>query len=305
MVPLFPEFKKITLEDWSEIESLSSSFEPYSDFTPVSLWCWGNDGQFEISKLNDNLVVRFADYVTRAPFLSVIGNNQVKNTISTLLAFSKQKGYGEWLRLIPLPMAQKLDSVFVWEEDQDQFDYLYEVEKMRLFPGRRLRAKRNFSNRFKRHFVSSTKKMDLTEKDIQDQIIHLCKKWGVQKGIAEEESAHEINAIQKSFEAKKASILAIGIFIGDQLGGFTITELRNSYGVIHFEKANESYVGIYSFLMERTAEALKEQGITTINFEQDLGLPGLKVAKRSFSPSAFLKKCRVSLKPSSTLKSLV
>ena len=68
-----------------------------------------------------------------------------------------------------------------------------------------------------------------------------------------------------------------------------------SYGIIHFEKAAVSYVGTSHFLKQQTAIDLQNQGCKYINYEQDLGLPGLRKAKAMCLPIAYLKKYSVSM----------
>ena len=124
----------------------------------------------------------------------------------------------------------------------------------------------------------------------------MCHKWGAQKDISTEDGLHELQAIKRAFQLdRKFPFLALGVFIGEQLVGFTITEIRKEYGTIHFEKANESFVGVYAYLMEETASMLETRKVTLINFEQDLGIAGLRAAKRAFAPIGFLKKYRLRL----------
>jgi hypothetical protein len=43
-------------------------------------------------------------------------------------------------------------------------------------------------------------------------------------------------------------------------------------------------------------QKLKEYNIRYWNFEQDLGIPGLRQSKRKYKPEFYLKKCIVGLK---------
>jgi hypothetical protein len=63
--------------------------------------------------------------------------------------------------------------------------------------------------------------------------------------------------------------------------------------VIHFEKAvvAEQYKGVYQFVNQAFAAVLPDK-YDTINREQDLGHPGLRQAKESYSPTGFVKKYR-------------
>ena len=61
--------------------------------------------------------------------------------------------------------------------------------------------------------------------------------------------------------------------------------------VIHFEKAVDAdrYKGLYQFINQAFAAILPDK-YDTINREQDLGDPGLRQAKESYNPVAFIEK---------------
>lgn len=74
MILKFLEFKKLELLDKKEVEKITSKFPPYSDFNFVSMWSWDVKEELRISKLNNNLVVRFADYFVGNPFFYFLGS---------------------------------------------------------------------------------------------------------------------------------------------------------------------------------------------------------------------------------------
>jgi hypothetical protein len=61
--------------------------------------------------------------------------------------------------------------------------------------------------------------------------------------------------------------------------------------VVHFAKADRTLEGVYPYLFSRFAAGA---GATWLNFEQDLGKPGLRQAKRALDPVRTLRKCRLS-----------
>src|SRR3989344_9175835 len=98
MIPKFPQFKNLELSDKKDVEKFTSQFPPYSDFNFVSMWSWDVKGEMRLSTLNDNLVVRFTDYLTGKPFYSFLGNNKVNETAQTLINLSKKEGLKPELR---------------------------------------------------------------------------------------------------------------------------------------------------------------------------------------------------------------
>ena len=100
-IPFFPKFKNLEISDKKEVETITHQFEPYSDYNFVSLWSYNVKEEIQISKLNDNLVIKFTDYISGNPFYSFLGNNLVEDTISKLLKHSKTLNIPPLLKLIP------------------------------------------------------------------------------------------------------------------------------------------------------------------------------------------------------------
>ena len=89
MIPKFPNFKKLELTDKKEVEKITFKFPPYSDFNFTNMWSWNLKNEMGLSILNDNLVVKFIDYVNGQPFLSFLGDNLVNETVRELIIFSE------------------------------------------------------------------------------------------------------------------------------------------------------------------------------------------------------------------------
>src|SRR6185369_9800822 len=92
MLPKFPEFKKLELSDKADIEAITNKYPPYSDFNFTSMWCWDTRGEMMVSELNNNLVVKFADYITGEPFYSFIGTNDTNDTVRQLIGLATTQG---------------------------------------------------------------------------------------------------------------------------------------------------------------------------------------------------------------------
>ena len=58
----------------------------------------------------------------------------------------------------------------------------------------------------------------------------------------------------------------------------------------HFGKIDEDCPGLFQYLECVTAQYLKKRGCKYMNYEQDLGLPGLRESKISWGPAFFFEK---------------
>ena len=76
--------------------------------------------------------------------------------------------------------------------------------------------------------------------------------------------------------------------------GFSIDELLpNKFVMGHFIKADVRYKGIYEFLNEKTAGYLYINNYLDWNWQQDLGITGLRKLKKSYQPLKMFKKFKV------------
>lgn len=300
MIPKFPKFASLSLEHKPHVEKHVSKFPPYSDFNFTSLITW-SDEQTQISILNDNLVIKFKDYITNEPFYTFLGVSKINETIKTLFVEASKNGLPLHLELIPeaaIKAYPNLLEEFHIEEDRDNFDYIYLLEEAREFKGKKHRDKRNFINRFKKLYKSSHKIIDLSNPKIQKEILDLFYLWQKQKNRTKQQVENELTAIKKVFQySKNLSLICVGLYTGEKLVGFSINEvLTDGYSMNLFEKADINYQGIFPYLRHISAVYLLKLGSKFLSHEQDLGDEGLRKSKMSYNPHTFLKKYTISHK---------
>jgi hypothetical protein len=298
MIPEFPQFKKVELTDVKDVNKFTSKFSSYSDFSFVSMWSWDIKGEMLICRLNDNLVVRFTDYITGAPFYSFLGENKVNETAKTLLDLSLREGIKPELKLIPQEILKELDQkLFCAEEDRDHFDYIYSIQELKDMTGGKFSKKRNQVSLFLKNYPEAEGiVMDLTDKNTQGEIMNLFLEWLNMK-IAKEEiyESHEEVAVGRLLLAvDTCHLVGIGVYVNKKLIGFFINELKEGEWVVaHALKTNRSFSGVNTFLMKKNAEILFNHKKSVFNYEQDLGMANLRDAKTRFRPVKFLKKYKL------------
>ena len=177
MIPIFPTFKKLTVEDKNEVEKATKSYPPYSDYNFVSLWSYNTKDSIEIALLNDNLVVKFLDYFAVEHFYSFLGTSSVTETITTLLAHAAKHNISQKLILIPeicVLSDKSITSKFDVQEDLDNFDYILSIPEISTLAGNKYGAKRNFVNRFVKNYLSiSVVNLDLNDHKTKNHIYFL------------------------------------------------------------------------------------------------------------------------------------
>lgn len=299
MIPQFPEFKKLKFSDKKDVESFTHKYPPYSDFNFVNLWSWNLKDEAKISQSDGNFIIKFTDYITNEPFYSFLGDQNRIKTANRLLELCKEEGVSTKLRLIPEVTAEifGLDNGFVILEDRDHFDYLYKIESLITMNGSGLASKRQQARHFENTFEHEVKQLDLSDQNTKNQVLNLFHNWASDKlnKIPSYFFQNEYRALERFLDFGK-QIIGVGIYVEDKLIASTFSEkVSNEYAISHFQKAlTNFYKGLNPYLSQQVAKLLKNDGIKFHNFEQDLGIPGLRASKESYQPNHHLKKYTIS-----------
>jgi hypothetical protein len=299
MLPRFPSFKELELHDAEHVQRYAAQYGPFAEFNFASLWSWNLDNSVLLSELNGNLVVRLTDYATGAVFYSLLGDSDLNRTVEALIALSCREKLRPKLQLVPEIVAEKLDKrVFSISEDDNHADYILLVDRLVTYQGTRLASKRNEVRKFSRLCPSSRFGiLDLNDAAVIEESRVVFERWIERRAVAHLADTHrELKAFERCLTSQdRLRLIGTGIFAGDSMVAFSILQIvddKNAFTL--FEKADTSeFPGIGSFLNQQVANLLAAQGIRYINIEQDLGIAGLRMSKRSYDPCAYLKKFNV------------
>ena len=294
--PLFPDFKAIDLDDRDEIRLRVEQFEPYSDFNFVSLFGWSRDAGMEWSLLDENIVVRFEDYVDGRPFLSFLGVNHPVETLRAVTGLAQESGLDPTLRLVPEVVVERLSGVQGWlaVEDPANHDYIYDATALAECRASKFRGKRSSINRFLRTTGESSEVggIDMTDSADARGVLRVFDEWIASRGVVGEDTQAERAALENLVaHAAGLDLVALGVRVDGQLRAFSIGELLTAgFGMVHYEKANVEYSGLFEYLRQQAAENLRSLGCRQINYQQDLGIEGIRRLKLTYHPLRQLKK---------------
>ena len=119
--------------------------------------------------------------------------------------------------------------------------------------------------------------------------------WAERKGYASPQASHEYHAFERYLRSADPRIETVGLYVDARMVGFSSFELLpGRTAIVHFSKADNAFHGgICDVLNWEEARLLKARGVMHYNWEQDLGLQGLRQSKRKYKPCYFLKKFSV------------
>jgi hypothetical protein len=296
MIATYPDFSKLSLEHKDQLARFTAKFEPYSDFNFVSLFSWNTDGSAEVAILDGNLVIRIPDYLDGHPVYSLLGDNRIDASVETLFQSVPK------LELVPEAVIQKLEQPGLYDiaEDENNFDYVYDVSHLIHLKGSHFKKKRNKNNVFvKEHegyelVVKVVKDLDVAHIEALQQVD---RQWAQIASRDKGDILAERKALDRLFESFSAfELIIVEVVVDNEIKAFSVNELLASgYALCHFEKAlTTHHEHLNTFLTIEVAKKLHEAGCEFMNWEQDLGLEGLRRSKQSYHPIRMLKKYTLS-----------
>lgn len=180
--------------------------------------------------------------------------------------------------------------------DRKNWDYLYRTRDLIELRGRKYQQKRNHINRFKqlyRYTFEPLRPQHLTG------CLEVFHRWAEGKEPVETVVEERLALEEALKHMEHLSLKGAVILIDGKVEAFSIGSLLNrETALIHFEKANQDFSGIYSVINQHFAEETWAE-TKYINREDDMGIPGLRQAKERYHPTRMVEKYIVMEDPSS------
>jgi uncharacterized protein len=295
MIPVYPNFANLDLSHKEEFDKLSSEFDPYAEFSFACPFVWDTNKTAEISKHNNNLILRMPDYGTMKKFTTILGTENIDDIFRSEINKNS-------LRMIPEVTIQSLikDTDFHIEEDRDQFDYIYSAHDQAHLPGKHLKNRRKKSGLYHRvhdeYLV--VKKLNLSNPSHVNDIFQTFEGWSKHKSKKQSDINHEREALHKLVtNSSTFDFITYGVYHDEKCVGFSINEpVQLSYVICRFQKTLLEHNHTDAFLTNVVGIEMLYKGYNFISWEQDLGEPGLRNFKESYKPIKYLKKYSVTLK---------
>jgi hypothetical protein len=286
-VPQYPECTPITLSMRPELHPrLSMLPDGVSEFTFAGLYLFRETYGYRVSWLPNDTVLISGTKDGKSFFMLPCGLPEDEALVTELFdRYDYLKGLSEsnadtaWVRLEALGLSV--------QEDRDNFDYLYLRDDLANLPGKKFHKKRNHVNAFVNNYEFDEQAMRV--RHIPDAM-RILDEW--QRERADDaDYAAATEALQRFQELGLKGYI---VYVKDEPAAYTIGEplMKGQSFVVHFEKAIDSYRGIYQFVNKAFAAMLPKH-YKWINREQDLGDEGLRQSKMTYRPSGFVKKYRV------------
>ncbi len=183
---------------------------------------------------------------------------------------------------------------YVFEYDEYNTEYVYNSSDLIELKGKKYHSKRNHINGFLRKYTSE---FALYEPKYKEECLKIQDDWAIKKEIDKQEAQEEYESIEKALDNyEELGFIGCVIKIGGEVVAYSFGErICDSTAIIHIEKAKGDIDGLYTYInREFVANCFSD--CKFINRAEDMGIAGIRQAKRSYHPVLMLEKYDIILK---------
>ena len=194
-----------------------------------------------------------------------------------LMSQTQYESYNEILQTMNL----------IVEFDRDNSDYIYNRTDLQNLPGKDFHKKKNLVNAFLKNSNISIKNLDTTNTKDAFRILQI---WSENRNLKQTDYYQCIDALN-DISQNNSILSGIIVYVEENPVAWSIGEFlpdEKTY-LVHFEKGDSNYKGVYQFINNATVKNLPET-VLFINREQDLGDEGMRQAKLTYRPCGFINK---------------
>ena len=288
------DFKPITIEDRPFYEGLLLKMgERGCEYSFANLYLWGRQ---RIARHGEG-VVFFSQFDRKSVYPFPIGCDG-KSAVDAIIEDAHARDIPCRITGVTDSDRQQLellfDGRFRYHCDEENFDYVYAIDDLAELSGKKYHSKKNHLNRF------IEERPDHKVEPICEDNIPLVKnfldEWYAERetenprGDFHMERAALDRALRHYFDLELEGLV---IFDGDDILAITIgSRLSDNTFDVHFEKARSDVNGAYTAINYYYARYVRDKypSVRFLNREEDMGLEGLRRAKRSYKPHHMVEK---------------
>ena len=295
------EFRPITWRDRALYEEyFPDGTTRGCEFSFANLYLWGRQNLAVV----DGHAVFFSHFDRRSVYPYPVGTGDKRAVLDAIIADSQARGISCRLTGLSAEARETVERLypgcFSFHCDEGTFDYVYDIHDLADLPGKKYHAKRNHIARF----------FELCPEAIAEPISErnreaartMVAAWYEKKQSENPQGDYHLEqeAMEKAFRhfddiGMEGLVLRRGeevlaITMGNRFGEDTFD--------VNFEKARADIQGAYAAINQAFARYLREKypELRYLNREEDMGIEGLRRAKRSYHPHHRIEKCWACLK---------
>lgn len=279
--------REIKLEDRDLFLSYIGKSEN-STLSFTTLYTWAFDGRIKYDIIDDCLVLIFCGK-KGCSCTYPYGNGDKLSALKKSYDYMKSAGDVSFILMSKTEADDILKAFpdeFDIEYDENNSDYVYLTEDLINLKGNKYQQKRNHLNAFLKNY--DYEYVRLTIDDI-DEIKELFNRW--QSGQTNHDLGYSLIATTRFLDnMDKFGVTAGGIRVDGKLVAFSAGEaITDDMAHVPMEFADTNFRGAFN-VINRDFCKNEWKDYKYINREEDMGVPGMRYAKRAYNPVRMTEK---------------
>ena len=270
------------------LKTLFAAGERGCEYSIANLTLWGRQRVAQV----DGYFVLFSQFDRVSIYPFPIGRGDIRPVLETIIQDARERGIVCRLSGMTPADTMLLEELFPgqfrFHPDRDYCDYVYDINDLADFKGRKYQKKRNHSNRFWQAHPNC--KIEPITAENLPALEAMTAAWYAGKSASDpdNDSLLEQQALQRAFSHMQELDLEGLVLVedGNVLAMTMGSKLSEDTFDIHFEKAMDYADGAYPAIAQAFAAHLRSTypELRFLNREEDMGIPGLRQSKLSYYP---------------------
>lgn len=292
--PPFPNFRKLKPSDARHYEAYYAKVMPYADLTMANLFVWFDlYDDLSVSSFGATLVLRFTSILqNKKTAYYLCGEKITPEDLTKLFQYQMARGDEVVLREIPSLLLPLDDSRFIVYDDRDNYEYIYSVPQQARLEGKlfsRHRRKMSSFARDHKNVVFTVEHRPYIDHVLAGELEDFMIGHDTMDD-ASEENVEPLIIPKALTYSKKLGKEVFLIRMDNELIAFCVFVRVGTTAIVNHIKVNREIQYLFDYATHRLAQYLDAAGIQEMNFEQDLGLQGLRDHKTRLRPTRLLEK---------------
>lgn len=290
------EFAPLTLDDKELFDSyMEGHFYMQAEASFANLFMWQKAWDIQMAVEEDALYISFDSPIYRPflipPFL-LDDEASIEPGMRRAEEYMRRR-YGEFY--IKCATARQVEKIrqdcghrYRFRYDEEDSEYVYNTRDLMELTGKKYHGKRNHINAFLR---DNEPVIEQFAPEYRDACLALQEEWAKSKGGPTQETQEEYVSIERALDNYEAlGVHGIVVLLNGTVAAFTLGELLNPEMVlVHIEKARADVNGLFPYINQQFI--VRDWSQTKyVNREEDMGVPGIRQAKRSYHPAFMVDK---------------
>lgn len=290
------EFKPIVLQDKKEFDRyVKGHHYMNSESSFANLYIWQHAWNIEMAATDRALFIS-SDGEMNRPFLLVPFLLDPSESIAPYMEMAEDYMYARYgdfyMKSATNDLVEKINrdcpGRYEFRYDEDNSEYVYNTSDLENLSGKRYHGKRNHISGFLRNHYPATAAY---HPKYRDECLLLQEEWAKTQQENRIQAEFEYISIMKALDNyEELGLKGLVVLLHGRVAAFTMGELLTpEMALIHIEKARRDVNGLFPYINQQFVQR-DWRDTRYINREEDMGVEGIRQAKRSYRPAFMVDK---------------